>query len=197
MTLFKLAHWLVWRTTWLHQTAGMQPGKPLCMLQKHNLCWSLKFWSNFSWQSNNTKPLSLGLRAGSHGIPSPTHVSKAKHAGKVPTIEPQQTIKARFSSIKIRSCLFYAKKFLGLVLRVGSSFLLNPTLNMRPEPHLQKVLPCRHPCHTWNLGPVWSGKSQLPSSQWLSLQGLTSSKLGLGTHCELGFRVQDLTQEFI
>ena len=39
---------------------------------------------------------------------------------------------------------------------------------------------------TWDLGPVWSGKSQLPSSQWLSLQGLTSSKLGLGTHCELG-----------
>ena len=31
---------------------------------------------------------------------------------------------------------------------VGSSFLLDPT----PKPHLQKVLPCSHPCHTWDLG---------------------------------------------
>ena len=40
---------------------------------------------------------------------------------------------------------------MGLVLSVGSSFLLNPILNASPEPHLQKVLPCRHPCHTWDL----------------------------------------------
>ena len=41
---------------------------------------------------------------------------------------------------------------IGLVLRVRSSFLLNPTLNTSPKPHLQKVFPCRPPCHTWNLG---------------------------------------------
>ena len=181
MTLFELAHKLVWRTTWLHQIAGMQPGKPICMLQKHNPCWSLKFWSNRSWQSNNTKPLSLGPGASSHGVPSPTHVSKSKHGGKVPTIEPQQIIKVWFTSIKIRSWLFHAKKLSGLVLRVGSTFLLGPTLNIHPEPLLQKVLPCRHPCHTWALGPMWSDKSQIPCSQWLSLHGLTSSKVGLRT----------------
>jgi hypothetical protein len=164
MTLFKLAHWLVWRTTWLHQTAGMQPGKPLCMLQKHNPCSSLKFWSNLSWQSNNTKPLSLGLRAGSHGVPSPTHVSKAKHAGKVPTIEPQQTLKVWFTSIKIRSWLFYAKNSQDLYWELGLAFLLEPTLNIRPEPHLQKVLPCRHPCHTWDLGLGARVKWWVPTS---------------------------------
>jgi hypothetical protein len=37
-----------------------------------------------------------------------------------------------------------------------ASFLLDPPLNTSPK--LQKVLPCRHPCHTWNLRPVWSGK---------------------------------------
>jgi hypothetical protein len=41
--------------------------------------------------------------------------------------------------------MFYAKKFAGLVLKVGSTFLLDPTLNTIPKPHLQKVLPCRHP----------------------------------------------------
>ena len=35
---------------------------------------------------------------------------------------------------------------------VGSSCLLDPTLNTSPKHHLQKALPCRHPCHTWDLG---------------------------------------------
>ena len=48
-------------------------------------------------------------------------------------------------------------KFSGLVLRVGSSLLLNLTLNASPEPHLQEALSCKHPCHT--LDHVWSGKS--------------------------------------
>ena len=44
------------------------------------------------------------------------------------------------------------KIFAWLVLRVGSNLLLDPTLNTSPKPHLQKVLPCGHPCHTWDLG---------------------------------------------
>jgi hypothetical protein len=83
--------------------------------------------------------------------------------------------------IKGGSWLFCAKIITILVLRVGSSFLLIPTLNTSPEPYLQKVLPCRHPCHTCDLGPVWSGKSQLPCSQRLRLHRLTSSDLGLRT----------------
>ena len=41
---------------------------------------------------------------------------------------------------------------MGLVLRFRSSFWLDPTLNTSPKPHLQKVLSCRHLCHTWDLG---------------------------------------------
>ena len=41
-----------------------------------------------------------------------------------------------------------------LVLRVGSNFSLDPTLHHKSltSPHLQKVLPCRHSCHTWDFG---------------------------------------------
>ena len=74
------------------------------------------------------------------------------------------------------------------MLTVGSNFLLNPTRNTSPQPHLQQVLPCRQPCHTWDLGlgnPCEVViKSQLPCSQRLRLHGLVSSDLGdsrLGT----------------
>jgi len=30
--------------------------------------------------------------------------------------------------------------------------LFEAALNTSPKPHLQKVLPCRHPCHTRGLG---------------------------------------------
>ena len=40
----------------------------------------------------------------------------------------------------------------GLVFKIGSSYLLDPTLNTSPKPYLQKGLPCRHPWHTWDLG---------------------------------------------
>ena len=54
--------------------------------------------------------------------------------------------------IKVIFWLFYAKIFTGFGLRVGSSFLLDLTHNASPKLHLQKVLPCRHPCHSWDLG---------------------------------------------
>jgi hypothetical protein len=38
------------------------------------------------------------------------------------------------------------------LLRDGSSFLFDITFNTSPKPHLQKVLPCRRPCHTRDLG---------------------------------------------
>ena len=73
---------------------------------------------------------------------------KSQHGGKVPTFEPQEPIKVWFMS-DLDSLM--QKRILGLVLQVGSSFLLNPTLNTSPKPHLQEVLPYRHPCHTWDL----------------------------------------------
>ena len=85
-------------------------------------------------------------------VPSPMHANKPQHEGKIPTLEPQETIKFWLVIIKIRSSLFYAKIFMGLVLRAGSCFLLNLILNTSPKPRLQKVLLSRHPCHTWDLG---------------------------------------------
>ena len=55
-----------------------------------------------------------------------------------------------FNIIKVGSILFYVELFARLVLRVGSDFLLDKS----PKPHLQKVLPCGHPCHPWDLGLV-------------------------------------------
>ena len=43
------------------------------------------------------------------------------------------------------------------MLRVEYSCLLDPTLNTSPKPHLRNALPCRHPCHTWDLGPGVNG----------------------------------------
>ena len=85
-------------------------------------------------------------------ILSPTHVSKSQHGGKVPTCEPQVIINIWLNVIRVGSWLFYAKIFSGLGFRVGSSLLLNPTCNTSPKPCLQKMLPCRHPCHSWDLG---------------------------------------------
>ena len=115
---------------------------------------------------------------GSHGVPSPTHVSK------VPTFEHKGTIKIWSVIIKVGWILIhfmqtYLRDFMTLfelnvgkysteycqshitllciwimlcVLSVRSNFLLDPTLNTSPRPCLQKVLPCRHPCHTCDLG---------------------------------------------
>ena len=80
--------------------------------------------------------------------------------------------------------------FAGVVLRVGSSFWLHPTLNTSPKPDLQKMLPCKHPCHTWDLGPVWRGKSRLPSSQ-RTAEIAQIDVTGLKTPCEAALEAQD------
>jgi hypothetical protein len=80
--------------------------------------------------------------------------------------------------MKVRSWLFDAKIFVRLVFRVRSSFLVEPTLNTNPKPHLHK---CYHVDVHVILGThdlVWSGMSQLPYSQWLRLHGLTLSVSG-------------------
>ena len=70
---------------------------------------------------------------------------------KVPTVEPQETNKIYLISNKVKSWIL-CKIFTWLVLRVGSSFLPNPTLNTSSERHLPKVLPCGHPSHNRDLG---------------------------------------------
>ena len=69
---------------------------------------------------------------------------KSQHRGKVPTFEPPKTIEIWLTIIKVGFGVFCVKTFVRLVLRVGSSFLLKPTLNTSLKPHFQKVLSCRH-----------------------------------------------------
>ena len=101
---------------------------------------------------------------------------KSQHESKAPTFETQETIKKLVVIIKVVSWLFDAKQIVGVVLRVGSSFLLDPTLNMNPKPHLKKNV--TKLTSMSYLRPVWSGKSQLSCSQRSCLHGLTSSDLG-------------------
>ena len=114
-----------------------------------------------------------------------THVSKSQHQGRVPTFGHQETIKKQFIIIKSGSYLLHTRVFTGPMFRVRSTFLLDPTPNTSTKPHLQEVLPRRHPCHTWDFGlgtPCEvASKSQLLCSQQLRLHGLTSSDLGLRT----------------
>jgi hypothetical protein len=93
------------------------------------------------------------LRTGSYGVPSPPlMLASTNMEAKVPTFEPQDIIKIWLIVIQVEPRLLYTKVFAGLVLRVGSSFLLNPTLDTHLKLHLQKVLPCRYPCHIWDPG---------------------------------------------
>ena len=94
------------------------------------------------------------LRASSHGCKSqvPLMLASPNIDAKVPTCESQIITKIWFKLIKVGTSLFYAKIFVELGLRVGSSFLLDPTRNTSSISHLQKMMPCRHPCHTWDLG---------------------------------------------
>ena len=88
------------------------------------------------------------LRATSHGVPS----SKSHSSQQVPTWRQSLNFwawrnhQSMVYIIKVKFLLFYAN-ISGLVLWVVSSFMLNTS----PKPHLQTMLPCRHPCCTWDL----------------------------------------------
>ena len=135
-------------------------------LQKNHACLIL----GPTKRNQEDKGMLCCLGASSHGVPSPTHVNKFQHGGKVPTFESQEPMK---DMVFVRPRLLYAK-----------IFLLDPTFNTCPESQLQKVMPRRHLCHIWGLKSwdhVWSGKSQLPCSQQMRLHGFTSSEPRLGT----------------
>ena len=79
------------------------------------------------------------------------------------------------------------------MLRVGSSFLLDPTLNTNPKPYPQKVLPCRHPCHTWDLELGTRVKLEVPTPllSTTEIARIDLKRLGtwdLGRMCELELR---------
>ena len=82
-------------------------------------------------------------------LASPNMEAKSQHLSK------RKLLKYALYSLKVEYLFFYAKS-LRTKFKVGSSFLLNSTLNTSPKPRLQKVLPSRHQCHTWDswhLGP--------------------------------------------
>ena len=126
----------------------------------------------------------LGVRAGSHEVPSPTRVSMSQHGGEVPTFESWDTNRILLIIFKVGSWLFYAKLFTRLLLRVGFIFVARPNSqhNSWASPPKSDAMYASMSClglRTWD--PMWSGKSQLPCSQRLRLHRLTSSDLGLST----------------
>ena len=124
------------------------------------------------------------IRAGSHGVPSPTYVSKSQHGGKVPTFEPQETIKIKLIIIKLWSWLVNAKTHSrDLCWELGLAFCSTQLSTHVPSLTSQSVAVWGSMSYlglkTWD--PMWSGKSQFPCSQQLRLHGLTSRDLGLRT----------------
>jgi hypothetical protein len=171
-----------------------QPSKRYSRVE--GLCtqnWVVKYTEtkkNVYWRKKEKKKKKLysGCWACRHikfVVPSPTHVNIPQYGGKVPTFEHQGPINNMVHTHSSDIFILHAKTFLGFSLNVGSSFLLDPTPDTSPKPHLQKVMPYRHPYHTWgwlrNGDLAWSGKSQLPCSRRLRLHRLTSSELGCRT----------------
>jgi hypothetical protein len=68
---------------------------------------------------------------------------------QVPLVWASPNMKAKSQLLSFKKPLKYdylslkldLDYFMQLVLKVGSNFLLDPTPNESPEPHLQKVLP--------------------------------------------------------
>jgi hypothetical protein len=123
-----------------------------------------------------------------------SHVNESQHGGKVPTFELMNPLKYE----PYWDLYYFTQKILGFVLQVGSSSLLNPTLNTSPMLALQKVLPCRHPCHTWALG--FGAPCEVVSPNFHALCGWDCANwsqvnwdLGLGTPCELALKCIFLT----
>jgi hypothetical protein len=112
-------------------------------------------------------------------VPSPTHVSKSQHRGKVPTSSLKKPSKYGYLSLK--SNLDYLMKNYSPNFNWKLGLALYSTQLSTQLPKLTSKKCCHGGIiHAINLdlGPVWSGKSQLPCSQRLRLHRLTSSNLG-------------------
>ena len=105
----------------------------------HYQIWHTLFMSHFFVETDGVMLSRLECTKGRF-----TWSPKSQHRGKVPTFEPPKTIEIWLTIIKVGFGVFCVKTFVRLVLRVGSSFLLKPTLNTSLKPHFQKVLSCRH-----------------------------------------------------
>ena len=126
-----------------------------------------------------------------HGIPSPTHDDKAQHAWRQrPNFWASRNRQNAVYIHQSRVFILLSKQSWDLCWELGIIFA-RPNSQHKPQISPPKVMSCRHPCHAWDLfrtqdlGPMWSGKSQLSCSQRLRLHRLSSSDLGtwdLGLH---------------
>ena len=71
----------------------------------------------------------------------------------------------------------------------GLAFLLDPTRNTSPKPHLQKVLPCKHPCQSWDLGLGTPCESRLGTSMLSTVENAWIDLMWLGTPWEPALNV--------
>ena len=118
----------------------------------------ITFFRNWTFLWRSWVALSYALRIVAKGrftwgpkVPGPTSVNMSSD------VEAKSQISSLMLAfecifIEVVSSLFHATKIAGRLLRVGSRFLFNPTLNTSPEPSLQKVLLCGLLCHAWDLG---------------------------------------------
>ena len=109
--------------------------------------------------------------------------SQVQRGGKVSTCEPRVITRIWFTIIKVGSWSCHAQIFAGLMLRAGSSFLLNPTRNTSwqaspPKSVAMQASMSWSGLRAWD--PMWRPKSRLPCSQWLRLHGLTQRTKDLG-----------------
>ena len=119
-------------------------------------------------------------------LASPNMKAKSQLWASIKTFKTY-IIYINWSRISIVLCIRFCA---GLVSRVGLVCVLNLTLTTSPEPHLQWVLPCRHPRHTWDPCEVASPKfhalygwcSQVAS---LQLQPVISRKPNLFIYMQL------------
>ena len=78
--------------------------------------------------------INLAMRANSYGLPS------SNLEAKLQLLSMKESYKSFLIIIKLGFWLFYAKIFTCLGLRVGSSFLLYPTLDTSHKPHVREIV---------------------------------------------------------
>jgi hypothetical protein len=138
------------------------------------------------------KRLMMGLRASSHRsqVPSLTYASKSQNGGKVSTCGSQVTTKVWLVIIKAKSWLFLCKYVCSLGWKLGLAFCSTQLTTQVPSLTSEKMMPCRHPCHSWDLG--LGTPCEVLSSNFHALNNWNCTdwpqvtwNLGLGTQCEL------------
>ena len=148
-----------------------------------HMSWYLFFDLYHTTHQSKVRVWLRNVRIGSHGIPCP------KSQVPLMVASPKWKASAYFQTSRNHELLinYYQSQilivlFVGIMLRDVSHFLLNPTLNTTPNPHLSKKgLSCRHPCHTWD--HVWSGKSHALNGWDCTYWPRVTWGLGLGTPC--------------